>query len=67
MTLAHTASDNELVLDELKRARGGWVDDLYARTQTIVHSRISDLRKQGHKIECKRFGPRDWRYRLVVA
>jgi hypothetical protein len=55
------------VLKVLESANGEWVADLYAKTHCMVHSRIADLRRKGHEIECRCFGPGDYRYRLVVA
>ena len=60
-------TDTERVLKCLTDAQGAYVADLYGRTRCMVHSRISDLRKQGHVIEMKRFGHRDYRYRLVAS
>lgn len=37
--------------------------ELYARTFTIVHSRVSDLRRRGHEIDTWREGD-DYLYRL---
>jgi hypothetical protein len=59
------ASDCQRVLLLLQRAKGDWVGDLYRKTGCMVHSRIADLRKRGHSIECKQFGRGDWRYRLI--
>jgi hypothetical protein len=59
------ASDCQRVLLLLQRAKGNWVEDLYGKTHCMVHSRIADLRKRGHSIECKQFGRGDWRYRLI--
>lgn len=58
-------SDCELILTELRAAHGRYVPDLYRRTRSMVHSRVAELRKRGHRIECKRFGSDDYRYRLV--
>jgi hypothetical protein len=57
---------SDTVLRVLQQAKGEWVKNMYARTGVMVHSRVSDLRKAGHKIECKRFGQGDFRYRLVA-
>jgi hypothetical protein len=59
------ASDCQRVLLLLQRAKGDWVGDLYRKTGCMVHSRIADLRKRGHSIECKQFARGDWRYRLI--
>ena len=39
-------TDTERVLKALQEADGHWVPDLYGKTRCMVHSRISDLRKQ---------------------
>jgi hypothetical protein len=59
------ASDSQRVLLALQRAKGDWVGDLYGKTHCMVHSRIADLRRRGHNIECKQFARGDWRYRLI--
>jgi hypothetical protein len=58
-------SDTQRVLALLLDNRGDWVANIYRRTGSMVHSRIADLRRKGHNIECKRFGADDYRYRLV--
>jgi len=59
-------TDNDFVLSLLVAAPPGeWVGHLYEKTKTMVHSRISDLRRDGHVIESKCFGVGDWRYRLA--
>lgn len=58
-------TDADLILEILRRARGDWVKDLYAMSGVMVHSRIADLRQKGCRIECKRFGHKDYRYRLL--
>lgn len=58
-------TDARSLLQVLKDAEGTWVGGLYNKVKCVVHSRISDLRKQGYKIECKRFGLGDYRYRLL--
>lgn len=58
-------TDNEKVLTVLTAHEGEWVEALYLRTHTMVHSRISDLRRKGHDIECRCFGRGDFRYRLL--
>lgn len=60
------ATDCELVLEVLRRSRGEWVPHLYAQTGVMVHSRIPELRKRGYDILCRRFGKRDYRYKLVA-
>lgn len=60
-------TDVERVLTVLTNAHGGWVQDLYRATGCMVHSRVAELRRRGHLIECKRFGHRDYRYRLVTG
>lgn len=61
---ADMTSDCDLLLTVLQAAHGQWVKDLY-HLNVMVHSRIADLRKRGHTIECQRFGRKDYRYRLV--
>lgn len=67
MQLTTTLTDAERVLRELQRTPGEWVPDLYARTHAMVHSRVADLRAEGHVIEVRRFGAKDYRYRIVAA
>jgi hypothetical protein len=57
--------DKLRVLEALEAANGQGVADLYGKTQCMVHSRIAELRRLGYCIESKRFGYRDYRYRLV--
>ncbi len=64
--LIEPLTDGEKILAELIKADGEYVGDLYEKTHTMVHSRIADLRRKGHLIECKRFGKGDFRYRLVI-
>ena len=59
-----STNGNQLLLEALSSTPGEWVGNLY-RLNIMVHSRVSDLRKKGHKIECKQFGKGDYRYRLV--
>jgi hypothetical protein len=61
----HPLTDSDLVLLELRKAKGEWVQDLYAKTSVMVHSRIAELRQRGHVIECRCFGRGDYRYRLL--
>lgn len=58
---------SQMVLRALREANGAWVpsNTLY-RMGVVAHSRVSDLRAQGHSIECKRFGLGDYRYRLAA-
>lgn len=56
---------SQLVLQALREAKGDWVEGMYQKTGVMVHSRVSDLRRQGYRIECKHFGRGDYRYRLV--
>lgn len=63
--MTQRVTDCELLLTVLRAAHGRWVPDLYGSTRVMVHSRIADLRKQGHMIDCQRFGRKDYRYRLV--
>lgn len=60
-------TDTDLVLTVLRAAHGAWVPDLYEKTRVMVHSRIADLRRRGYQIECKKFGAKDYRYRLVTG
>ena len=43
--------------------------ELYATTYSVVHSRIAELRRRGHTIECERIegetGARSYLYRLL--
>ena len=63
----YATSDCDLVLTVLRAAHADWVPDLYGKTRVMVHSRVAELRKREHRIECKCFGKNDWRYRLVEA
>jgi hypothetical protein len=65
MDLVHRPTHNERVLRALQSARGEFVGGLYRSCGAMVHSRIADLRRAGHKIESRCFGAGDWRYRLV--
>ena len=58
-------TDATRILALLKEYEGQWVAGLYQLTSCMVHSRIADLRRRGYRIECKRFGQGDYRYRLV--
>lgn len=58
-------TDCERVLTLLRRREGEWVADLYKWAGCMVHSRVAELRRRGHQIECRRFGSGDYRYRLV--
>ena len=58
-------SDADVVLAILLMSQGEWVSKLYVLAGCMVHSRVADLRRKGHQIECKRFGPSDYRYRLM--
>lgn len=58
-------SDTERLLFALRAHTGEYVGDLYKRCSCMVHSRIADLRRDGHVIECKKFGHGDYRYRLI--
>ncbi len=55
----------KIVLSILRTWKGDWVPNLYRMANVMVHSRVADLRRKGHRIECRRFGPGDYRYRLV--
>lgn len=61
-----SVSDCDLVLTVLQAAHGDWVPDLY-RLHVMVHSRVAELRRRGYLIECRRFGVKDYRYRLVAG
>lgn len=65
MSHADDVTDTEMVLTVLRAAHGAWVPDLYGKTRAMVHSRVANLRQQGHIIECRRFGSKDYRYRLI--
>lgn len=59
-----------LILDHLKSRPGEWVDmpALYAVSGAFaVHSRVAELRADGHRIECRVLGarPRRSQYRLL--
>lgn len=64
MDLVYHPTDCERLLAALRLHSGEFVPDLY-RLGLMVHSRISDLRAEGHTIECRRFGRKDYRYRLI--
>lgn len=57
-------SDDTKLLEVLQLTPGEWVANLY-RLNVMVHSRASSLRSKGHLIECKKFGKKDYRYRIV--
>lgn len=65
--MSKRVSDCSLVLTVLRAAHGRYVEGLYRSTRSMVHSRVADLRRRGHKIECKRFGAHDYRYRIVYG
>ncbi len=70
--LAPAPTQNELVLAELQRRQGEWVEmpRLCAVSGSLnVHSRISNLRDAGHQIEWKWEGHRPRRsfYRLIQS
>lgn len=64
-------TDNARFLDALIAAHPGWVSRPNSRLNIMAHSRASDLRDMGYRIEAKRFPdpdrPRkpDYRYRLT--
>jgi hypothetical protein len=62
---AKPQSDADVVLAILLMSQGEWVPHLYTLSGCMVHSRVAELRRKGYLIECKRFGPSDYRYRLV--
>ena len=57
-------SDCDALLIALQAKHGDWLEDAYSM-RMMVHSRVADLRKRGYKIECKKFGRKDYRYRLI--
>ena len=63
-----TAPDCITLLDALEAAKeatpDGWLKDPY-HLNVMVHSRANDLRKLGYIVEMRRFGTKDYRYRLV--
>lgn len=65
--LARAHDQNSRILAKLREAgsRGVTNSELWALGAHAAHSRISDLRKRGHKITCEREGQGVWRYRLV--
>lgn len=63
-------TDADLVLSILIAWGGEFVPNLYKLSGVMVHSRIADLRRRGHRIESKCFSKEsgvkgDYRYRLV--
>lgn len=71
MPLVSHPTDRERCLAELKAHPGEWIN-LYDRLHVMVHSRIPELRAEGHVIPQKYFprkanGKRDSRYRLEVG
>jgi hypothetical protein len=60
-------TDAEHLLEILQAWGGEWVPHLYRVSGVMVHSRIADLRRRGHTIECQRFGQGDYRYRLIIV
>jgi hypothetical protein len=65
--LARAADQNSKILARLQEAgaRGVINSELWALGAHAAHSRISDLRKRGHEISCKREAPGVWRYTLA--
>jgi hypothetical protein len=63
---ARAADQNSKILARLKEAglRGVTNAELWALGAHAAHSRISDLRKRGHEISCKREAAGVWRYVL---
>jgi hypothetical protein len=62
-------SDSERVLDLLAHNVNRWVPRPYQKLSVMWHSRVADLRKKGHRIDCrcvKTGKERDYQYRLVV-
>ena len=58
-------ADKDRILTILRQYEGEYVAGLYQLTGCMVHSRIADLRRRGYRIECRRFGTGDYRYKLV--
>ena len=67
--LARAADQNSKILACLQEAgpRGVTNSEMWALGAHAAHSRISDLRKRGHEISCKREGAGVWRYFLHAA
>ena len=65
--LARAADQNSRILARLQEAgpRGVTNAEMWALGAHAAHSRISDLRKRGHRISCKREGSGMWRYTLI--
>lgn len=59
-------SHNVRILELLKEFEGEWVDHPRRRIpEAIWNSRVAELRRRGHRIECRRVGPGNYEYRLV--
>ena len=62
-------SDTSRVLHLLQLYGGRWLDYPYQRCRVMWHSRVAELRRRGHVIECRRVtdatGEADYQYRLV--
>jgi len=67
--IARAADQNSKILARLQEAgaRGVTNFEMWALGAHAAHSRISDLRKRGYEITCKREGPGVWRYFLHSA
>jgi len=65
--IARAADQNSKILALLQNAgsRGVTNSEMWALGAHAAHSRISDLRKRGHAISCKREGAGVWRYTLT--
>ena len=66
---ARATDQNTQILALLRQAgpRGVTNSEMWAVGAHAAHSRISDLRKRGHEITCKREKPGIWRYTLVSS
>ncbi len=53
----------DILLRSLKRNLSGITHKRLYRLGMVVHSRISDLRRRGYQIDCKRVGE-DYVYKL---
>lgn len=47
------STGKQRVLTVLTLQKGKWVSDLYMLTNCMVHSRVADLRRDGHTIQHK--------------
>ena len=65
---ARANDQNSRILAKLREAgpRGVTNAEMWQLGAHAAHSRISDLRKRGHKVTCEREAPGIWRYRLIT-